>query len=69
MITKDPLSITIGAVYNENFPHRNRFRESGEDRIIQKAPFSELTAGKIKRTDTAESTNPANPIFRKAIIF
>jgi hypothetical protein len=59
----------MGRKYNENFPHRNRFIVRGEDRMIQKAPPSELMAGNIKRTETAERTNPARPILRKAISF
>jgi hypothetical protein len=41
--------------------------EMGDDWIIQKDLPSELIAGKIKRTEIAERTNPARPRFKKEI--
>ena len=58
---------SIGKIYIINLPQRNRLMEMGEDLIIQKAPPSELTAGNINRTDTAESTKAAKAIFINAI--
>src|SRR5574341_1366845 len=58
-----------GRTLLQNLAQRNSRREKGEERMIQKDSPSRLTAGKTKRTATAEVTNPTMPRFRKEIRF
>src|SRR6185503_1097776 len=50
----------------QNFDQRKAFIDTGDVRTTQKAPPSAETAGKMKRTATAERTNPAMARFTKA---
>src|SRR5262245_12885562 len=58
--------VATGTKPVQNFDHRNERMGTGAVRTIQKAGPSEETAGKTKRTATADSTKDAIPRFTKA---